>query len=215
MIWKPVPGLELESDYDRDTLVVNGVRVAGPYLRSFFAGEIREAHYSIEKRGDELYFTALPCGRPDTETIQWNRELSALRHPAVRAAVQTCGACPDQWEGTLIDGRHFYFRYRSGRASLGIGADPDAAAEDPETARLGHGDAAQGYFDSDEERNGVFERLYQQRIEAKVFSGPWITSPGPYAASVDGKVVGNATLVLGPAGELLGVNIEWAKEVKP
>lgn len=35
---------------------------------------------------------------------------------------QTCLACPEQWEGTLDDGRVVYVRYRHGRLTLGLGA---------------------------------------------------------------------------------------------
>lgn len=39
----------------------------------------------------------------------------------------TCSAAPVQIEGTLTDGRRFYFRARFGRAQLGIGPTVDAA----------------------------------------------------------------------------------------
>lgn len=42
-------------------------------------------------------------------------------HPQVFSAVVTCSAVPFQVEGTLLDGRSFYFRDRHGYASLGIG----------------------------------------------------------------------------------------------
>lgn len=36
----------------------------------------------------------------------------------------SCGACPTQYEGTLEDGRMFYFRYRHGFASLNESIEP-------------------------------------------------------------------------------------------
>jgi len=38
----------------------------------------------------------------------------------VKNIIQTCGACPSQWEGTLEDGRMFYARYRWGGLSVRI-----------------------------------------------------------------------------------------------
>lgn len=40
----------------------------------------------------------------------------------------TCQACPVQWEGRLVDGRYFYFRYRSGWASLALGQSAEVVA---------------------------------------------------------------------------------------
>lgn len=62
---------------------------------------------------------------------------------------QTCIACPTQYEGTLKDGQVFYFRYRHGRASLGLGADEEAAVCDPSTEVIRFGDG-HGYVTEDE-----------------------------------------------------------------
>ena len=43
----------------------------------------------------------------------------------VTEIVQTCGACPSQWEGKTADGRHVYVRYRYGFLQVGIGATLD------------------------------------------------------------------------------------------
>ncbi|MEU2699546.1 hypothetical protein [Micromonospora aurantiaca (nom. illeg.)] len=32
-----------------------------------------------------------------------------IGHPLVAESWQSCGACPEQYEGRLTDGRHFYF----------------------------------------------------------------------------------------------------------
>lgn len=44
---------------------------------------------------------------------------------------QTCMACPTQYEGTLHDGRHWYYRYRHGVAFLGVARTLDQAVDDP------------------------------------------------------------------------------------
>lgn len=81
--------------------------------------------------------------------------------PGAATWEQTCGACPEQYEGTLQDGRAFYFRYRSGRAELGIGVDLIEAV----MATLAHtrarvvGDSSQGMFDSEAQRDRVFAEL--------------------------------------------------------
>lgn len=97
--------------------------------------------------------------------------MSALTHPAVAAAIMTCESCPDQWEGELTEGRGaFYFRYRSGRASLAVGPDRAVvngvctpamtAGADVVCVVVSHGDALRGMFESDAERSEVFARLW-------------------------------------------------------
>lgn len=34
-------------------------------------------------------------------------------------AVQTCHACPSQWDAWDLDGRYWYLRFRSGRGTMG------------------------------------------------------------------------------------------------
>lgn len=65
---------------------------------------------------------------------------------------QTCIACPTQWEGELRDGRMFYFRYRHGYASLGVGGTVDQAVDDPETVGMGLGQSLDGFLDDVEYR---------------------------------------------------------------
>lgn len=78
----------------------------------------------------------------------------------------TCYACPDQWEGQLIDGTYFYFRYRWGCASLGFSNEsPFEAVDDPHTVYIDHGGAFDGVFESDAERIDVFTRLLRKRLE--------------------------------------------------
>jgi hypothetical protein len=87
----------------------------------------------------------------------------AISHPAIASSAQTCWACPEQYEGQLIDGQFFYFRYRFGCATLGVGPTLDEAVEDPREARLRVGDNLRGTFDSTEERDLVFAQLLLDR----------------------------------------------------
>lgn len=43
--------------------------------------------------------------------------------------LQTCGACPAQWEGMTAGGQYIYIRYRSGRLTVGIGATDSEAVD--------------------------------------------------------------------------------------
>jgi hypothetical protein len=83
-------------------------------------------------------------------------------HPAMASARMTCNACPEQWEGKLVDGRWFYFRYRSDVASLGLASTEWGAVEASfgnETV-VGNGSLA-GVFESAEQRSAVFAELYE------------------------------------------------------
>lgn len=79
--------------------------------------------------------------------------------PVVTDAHQTCFACPDQWEGELVDGTQFYFRYRHGVASLSTSSGHLGWEDDPNRVSVDHGDDMQGVFASDEDRVRVFTRL--------------------------------------------------------
>ena len=39
----------------------------------------------------------------------------------IATVTQTCGACPSQWEGQLVDGRPIYIRFRHAELSVRIG----------------------------------------------------------------------------------------------
>lgn len=80
-----------------------------------------------------------------------------LDHPAIRTADLTCIACPEVWEGVLIDGSRFRLRYRSGRAVLTVSSDDGVRSSDEQV-----GDWLAGIFEDDEERNAVFTRLYDR-----------------------------------------------------
>lgn len=83
-----------------------------------------------------------------------------LDHPGIVTADQTCIACPEVWEGVLIDGSRFRLRYRSGRAALTVSDDDGGVRTGDEQV----GDWLAGIFDSDEERNAVFARLYDRVV---------------------------------------------------
>lgn len=53
-----------------------------------------------------------------------------LDHPLVEESKLTSWACPEQYEGTLTTGETFYFRYRCGVASVGVGPDLNSAVHD-------------------------------------------------------------------------------------
>jgi hypothetical protein len=83
-----------------------------------------------------------------------------LYEEVVEDVVQTSEWVPSQWEGTLKDGRQFYFRYRGGVASLGIGASRDEAILD-DGAWLSIGDSFDGYMEEAEFKD-TFGVLYQK-----------------------------------------------------
>lgn len=79
----------------------------------------------------------------------------------------TCSACPTQYEGTLRDGRRFYFRYRSGRAQLGYGrTDDEAVADSLGRDGLIIGDYLDGCMDEPEFRR-VFVELHTARKDTQ------------------------------------------------
>jgi hypothetical protein len=81
-----------------------------------------------------------------------------LLDPRVRDSVRTCGVCPEQYEGTLVDGREFYFRYRYGMATLGLGKDRFGEA----LRYVEHGDDLQGEFEDEATREDVLGRLLDE-----------------------------------------------------
>lgn len=93
--------------------------------------------------------------------------MKRLSHPMV-ATSDGGGYCPVQYEGQLVDGRHFYFRYRGGWAALGFGATADDAVRDTmgdgSGASVSHGDALQGFFEDDADRDAVFAELLARKL---------------------------------------------------
>ncbi len=77
----------------------------------------------------------------------------------VKTDEQTCWACPTQWEGTLKDGRSFYFRYRWGTASLGVAPIGEDPVLHPNTTGEQLGDGLDGVLSTDDYR-ASFVRLF-------------------------------------------------------
>ncbi len=103
-----------------------------------------------------------------------SRGYEDILHPDVVSQVQTCMACPDQWEGRLYDGNYFYFRYRGGHAGLGvsvISVDEAASVNNETYTTLRVGAPLQGCFDSHEERQQVFGELLQT-LRERIRNGP-------------------------------------------
>jgi len=71
----------------------------------------------------------------------------------VRSVMQTCDACPTQWEGRSDDDRPVYARYRFGRLLVRIGppqGDIDSAVTGEVVVGLDHGDELDGTLTYDE-----------------------------------------------------------------
>ena len=58
-------------------------------------------------------------------------------------AVQTCTACPSQWDAWTADGQYLYLRYRGSRGTVDTYADPNSetwtTVPDGKLARFGKG----------------------------------------------------------------------------
>ena len=69
----------------------------------------------------------------------------------VKKIVETCGACPSQWEGSLDDGRAIYIRYRHGYLSIRVSEEPTKdiymAVEGKEVFGTDYGGAWDGCLD--------------------------------------------------------------------
>ncbi len=74
-------------------------------------------------------------------------------------AVQTCIACPSQWDAWDLDGNYWYLRYRHGRgtAERQPGPDPGTWTNDGPNISFEHGDHLAGSIDLEEfcERAGL------------------------------------------------------------
>lgn len=88
-----------------------------------------------------------------------------LKHPVIDRAELACIACPELWEGDLIDGSTFRLRYRNGWASLTVSTPVDVYPYRTErTDGEQVGDGLAGIFEDDAQRNAVFARLYARVV---------------------------------------------------
>lgn len=82
----------------------------------------------------------------------------------VEEIIQTCSACPSQWEGNLKDGRMFYARYRWGRLTIELSKAPTtdvfkAMCEDADLIyNKNLGDEYDGVLDTNELK-GIMKHL--------------------------------------------------------
>jgi hypothetical protein len=79
-----------------------------------------------------------------------------LNHPRVRVAVKLCPARPEEYEGRLATGKHFYFRLRWGVACLGLGDSLDQAVANSGTCMRSVGGPHDGEWISEDLRDQVF-----------------------------------------------------------
>lgn len=87
-----------------------------------------------------------------------------LADPRIDNYKQTSFACPEQYEGQLLTGEFFYFRYRHGCASLYLSwyQIPYGPSSADACTSMSVGDGLQGIFESDEQRNGTFKKLLDE-----------------------------------------------------
>jgi hypothetical protein len=96
-----------------------------------------------------------------------------LNNPLIASQVETCSACPEQYEGRLLDGRLFYFHFRGGRASLSVGWTPSEVFGHKHVSEQVTDDGLQGVFDDQEQRDATFDRLLER----------WLRENDPYLRS--------------------------------
>lgn len=77
---------------------------------------------------------------------QQERQLDAINAVRPYHVTSIGGMCPTQAEGTLPDGRFFYFRARHGQWTLRVAEDPEAVYWDALPLASGD-DATNGFMD--------------------------------------------------------------------
>lgn len=104
-----------------------------------------------------------------------------INHHAVDQSTVTLvsGACPEMYEGRLRSGRPFYLRYRNGLVTLKVESDDLANC----SASIAHGDELAGIFESSENREIVFARLYRELVvtnwPGQIEPTCWCPDPAP------------------------------------
>lgn len=105
--------------------------------------------------------------RIETDTRPHGGHMNARFAGMVADHRRTCSACPTQYEGTLVDGRTFYFRFRFARATLGVGATIDQAVCDPAETCIGYGDHPMDGSIDEAEFQRLFVELMDLRADAR------------------------------------------------
>jgi hypothetical protein len=67
-------------------------------------------------------------------------------------AIQTCSACPSQWDAWDLDGNYWYLRYRHGQGTAERQPSPDPATwnSKPPNIAFEHGDLWDGCIELEE-----------------------------------------------------------------
>lgn len=91
-----------------------------------------------------------------------------INDPRVATCTMTLPRAPEEYEGQLTDGRWFYFRYRWGHASLGIGRDVDEAVDRSDDFTVCEGGENAGQWPDEATRDAVFTRLLDAALADKV-----------------------------------------------
>lgn len=90
-----------------------------------------------------------------------------MNDPRVTTWTKTCSWAPEQYEGRLATGEVFYFRLKYGYASLGIGADLDAAIDDSHEWSWQSADRHMHEFPDEVTRDEVFTQLLDRRLRVE------------------------------------------------
>jgi hypothetical protein len=96
--------------------------------------------------------------------VQWSElEELLMADERVTSAGVTCTGAPVQMDGTLADGRFWYFRSRGSHASLGVGRTPVVAVDDESLDIPIDGPEFTASWLSPDDTVGAFFRLLSQR----------------------------------------------------
>lgn len=91
------------------------------------------------------------------------KKRTCLDDPRVQHAHRTWPRCPEEYVGRLVDGRWFHFRYRWGRAGVGVGNTVEDAIDDSATER-DYGGMFDGEWPGTAARNEAFADLLTDAI---------------------------------------------------
>ena len=77
----------------------------------------------------------------------------------VKNIIQTCPACPSQWEGHLKDGRMFYARYRWGALTIQVSKEPTGDVMDAVMGEMVYNEILGGGYDGTLEQNELEAKM--------------------------------------------------------